>query len=71
MATSPRVKAVVTEIDPGCVNDGGSGLPFQDEDVLNGIQSSEIDDSFDYFSTEGAADIKFEVFYRVLIVTGS
>lgn len=64
-----RVRAVVTEIDPGCVNDGGSGLPFQDEAILQGLEPSNIDDSFTYFSTEGAADIKFEVFYRVLIIT--
>ena len=63
-----RVRSRVTEKDGGCSDDGGSGLPHSDSAVLNGLEPSPIDSMFMYMSTEGN-DLRFSVFYRVLIVS--
>jgi|GEM_PF-624880 len=63
-----RVRSLVTEKDGGCSDDGGSGLPHSDSAVLNGLEPSPIDNMFMYMSTEGN-DLRFSVFYRVLIVS--
>ncbi len=63
-----RVRSWVTEKDGSCSDDGGSGLPHSDSAILTGLEPSPINNQFDYFSMEGN-DLRFSVFYRVLIIT--